>query len=156
MERGYQVIVAEDHIRFREEIKKILGEMPEIQIIGEVGEGIELFELLATCRPDLILLDISMPNLRAMKATQEIKSRYPGVKVIIMVMDKEEEYLSHAMAAGADGILLKQNTALDLGSAIQRMRQGQQYFPNFGETPKIGVEPVKSKLFHYLVALPSI
>lgn len=129
MNSTYQIILADDHIRFRGEIKKILHEIPGVEIKGEVGEGNELFELLERTRSDLVLLDISMPNLRAMKATQKIKSRYPKVKVIIMVMDGENEYLSHAVAAGADGILLKQNCARDLETAIQTIRRGERYFP---------------------------
>jgi two-component system response regulator NreC len=133
MKAKYQIILAEDHVRFRGEIKKIINEIPGVEIVGEVGEGRELFGLLETSRPDLLLLDISMPNLRGMQATQAIKFRYPEVKVILMVMDKEKEYRSHAIAAGADGILLKQNSAMDLRSAIQKIRQGEQYFPGLLE-----------------------
>lgn len=134
---AYNIILAEDHVRFREAIKKIIDEIPGITVMGEVGEGDELFELLETTQPDLILLDISMPNLRAMKATQAIKAGYPNVKVIIMVMDGENEYVAHAMAAGADGLLLKQNAATDLRTAIFRMRQGGRYFPKFLEKYKL-------------------
>ncbi len=84
MKANYQIILAEDHVRFRGEIKKIINEIPGVEVVGEVGEGHELFGLLETSRPDLVLLDISMPNLRGMQATQAIKSRYPEVKVIIM------------------------------------------------------------------------
>ncbi len=125
----YYIILAEDHVRFRAEIKKILDKIPGVEIMGEVGEGNELFALLERLRPDLLLLDIFMPNLRAMKATRDIKSKYPEVKVIIMVMDGENEYLSHAIAAGADGILLKQNSAMELNTAIQKIRRGERYFP---------------------------
>jgi DNA-binding NarL/FixJ family response regulator len=133
MKANYQIILAEDHVRFRGEIKKIINEIPGVEIVSEVGEGQELFGLLETSRPDLVLLDISMPNLRGMQATRAIKSRYPEVKVILMLMDEEKEYLFHAMAAGADGIFLKQNSAMNLRSAIQKIRQGQRYFPVVAE-----------------------
>lgn len=136
MKPAYHVILAEDHVRFRTELKKIIHEIPDVEIVGEVGEGHELFELLEKRQPDLVILDISMPNLRAMKATQEIKSKYPDVKVIIMVMDTENEYLSHAIAAGADGILLKQDSAMEMGLAFQSLRQGKRYFPKFLEKRK--------------------
>jgi DNA-binding NarL/FixJ family response regulator len=129
MEDTFHIILAEDHVRFREEIKKIIEEIPGVEVVAEVGEGNELFDLLADSQPDLILLDISMPNLRAMKATQQIKSRYPKIKIIIMVMDEESEYLTHAMAAGADGLLLKQDCARELNTAIQQIRRGETYFP---------------------------
>ncbi len=129
MTTAFQIILAEDHVRFRSEIKKIIAEIPGVEVVGEVGEGNELFDLLRKARPNLVLLDISMPNLRAMKATREIKSMYPGIRVVIMVMDEENEYLLHAMEAGADGLLLKQNCARELESTIQHIRRGEQYFP---------------------------
>jgi two-component system response regulator NreC len=138
MKADYQIILAEDHVRFRGEIKKIINEIPGVVIVAEVGEGHELFGLLETSRPDLLLLDISMPNLRGMQATRAIKFRYPEVKVILMVMDEEKEYLSHAIAAGADGILLKQNSAKDLRSAIQKIRRGGRYFPGLAEEKSYG------------------
>jgi DNA-binding NarL/FixJ family response regulator len=138
MSPTYHIILADDHVRFRWEIKKFLNEMPEVEVVGEAGEGNELFELLERVKPDLVLLDISMPNLRAMKATRMIKADYPDVKVIIMVMDEENEYLAHAIAAGADGILLKQNSAVELELAIKKIRQGERYFPKALEKRKTG------------------
>ncbi len=138
MRADYHIVLAEDHVRFREEIKKIINEIPGVEIVGEVGEGNELFELLKTSRPDLVLLDISMPNLRGMKATRAIKSKYPEVKIVLMVMDEEKEYQSHAVAAGADGILLKQNSATELKSVIAKIRRGKRYFPKFLKKQNFG------------------
>jgi two-component system response regulator NreC len=115
-----------------------------------VGEGHELFELLEKSQPDLVIMDISMPNLRAMKATREIKSKYPAVKVIIMAMDNENEYLSHAIAAGAEGIVLKQDSAMNLELAVQQVRQGKRYFPNFPEAKRFGVDTFATSLFGHL------
>lgn len=129
MKSAYHVILAEDHVRFREELKKIINEIPNIEVVGEAGEGNEFFELLENFKPELVILDISMPNLRAMKATLEIKARYPEVKVIIMLMDNENEYLAQAIASGADGLVLKQNCAWDLELAIKKIFHGERYFP---------------------------
>lgn len=147
MVTAYQVVLADDHVRFRGEIKKILNDIPGLEVMGEVGEGRELFELLEKSHPDLVIMDISMPNLRAMKATREIKSTYPEVKVIIMVMDKENEYLSHARAAGADGVLLKQDSAVNLEFAVLQIRQGKSYFPRLSEGKRFGVDAVAPSLF---------
>ena len=138
MRANYHIILADDYVRFREEIKKIINGIPGVEIVAEVGEGNELFKALETLRPDLVLLDIAMPNLRGMKATQAIKFSYPEVKVVLMIMDYEKEYLLHAMAAGADGLLLKENSATDLRRAIQKIRYGHQYFPRFLEKGKFG------------------
>ncbi len=138
MSANYHIILADDYVRFREEIKKIINGIPGVEIVAEVGEGNELFKALETLRPDLVLLDIAMPNLRGMKATQAIKFSYPEVKVILMVMDEEKEYLLHAMAAGADGLLLKENSANELRNAIQKIRYGHRYFPKFQGNGKVG------------------
>jgi DNA-binding NarL/FixJ family response regulator len=150
MEPAYQVILAEDHVRFRGEIKKIINGIPGVEVMAEVGEGHELFELLEKSQPDLVVMDIAMPNLRAMQATREVKAKYPKVKVIIMAMDNDNEYLSHAVAAGADGILLKQDSAMDLKLAVQRMRRGKCYFPDLPEAKRFGVETGAPGLFDYL------
>ena len=138
MNLPYQIILADDHARFRLEIRKILNEIQGIAVIAEIGDGHELFKLLETLRPDAILLDISMPNLQGMKATQIIKSLYPEIKVIMMVLDGDSEYLAHAKAAGADGILLKENSPRDLESAILKVRRGGRYFSRFLEGRKVG------------------
>ena len=153
MEPAYQVILAEDHVRFRGEIKKIINGIPGVEVMAEVGEGHELFELLEKSQPDLVIMDISMPNLRAMQATREIKSKYPAVKVIIMVMDHENEYFSHAIAAGAEGIVLKQDSAMNLKLAVQWIRQGKRYFPNLPEAKRFGVDTFAPGLFNHLTIL---
>jgi two-component system, NarL family, response regulator NreC len=151
MESAFQVILAEDHVRFRGEIKKIINGIPGIEVTGEAGEGCELFALLEKSPPDLVIMDISMPNLRAMQATREIKSKYPAVKIIIMAMDNENEYRSHAIAAGAEGIVLKQDSAMNLELAVQRIRQGKRYFPDFPETKRFGVETFAPILLDHVI-----
>ena len=150
MNLAYHILLADDHARFRQEIKKLINGIPGVRVTAEVGEGHELYALLEKSPPDLILLDISMPDLQGMKATKEIKSKYPEVKVIIMAMDGGDEYLSHAIAAGADGILLKQYIARDLETAIQELRRGQQYFRQPPETEKFGGNLVGSNYFSHL------
>ena len=153
MKPAYQVILAEDHVRFRNEIKKIINGITGVEVMGEVGEGHELFDLLEKSLPDLVIMDISMPNLRAMKATREIKSKYPAVKVIIMTMDNENEYCSQAIAAGADGIVLKQDSAMNLGMAVQQIRRGKRYFPNLPEEKRLGGDTFTPSLFGSLTIL---
>lgn len=150
MNLAYHILLADDHARFRQELKKLINGIPGVRVTAEVGEGHELYALLEKSPPDLILLDISMPDLQGMKATKEIKSKYPEVKVIIMAMDGGDEYLSHAITAGADGILLKQNIARDLETAIQELRRGQQYFCQPSETEKFGGNLVGSNYFSRL------
>jgi DNA-binding NarL/FixJ family response regulator len=129
MDRPYLIALADDHVGFRREMRKILEEIPGIKVTGEAGNRRELFELLRQSPPEMVILDISMPDLRAKEGTQLIKSHYPDIKVLIMVMDQEREYLSHGLAAGAVGVLPKQHVAGQIVRAIAAVRQGKIYIP---------------------------
>ena len=129
MNRPYPIILADGHIRFRREMRKILEEIPGVMVTGEAGNGQELFELIEQSPPAMVILDMSIPDLRAGEGTQLIKLHYPDVKVLIMVMDQEREYLSHGLAAGAVGVLPKQHVAGQIVRAIAAVRQGKIYIP---------------------------
>jgi DNA-binding NarL/FixJ family response regulator len=96
-------------------------------VVGEAGDGLNLLHLLKKETPDLVILDISMPNLRGIEAASEIKQSHPGVDVLILSMHKRKEYLYHSLQAGAKGYLLKDDTDTELLSAIETIRQGGVY-----------------------------
>lgn len=129
MDRPYFIMLADDHVGFRREMRKILEEIPGIKVTGEAGNRQELFALLQQSTPAMVILDLSIPDLRAKEATRLIKSCYPGVKVLIMVLDQEREYLYHGLAAGAEGVLQKQDAAGQIFRAIATIRQGKVYLP---------------------------
>jgi two-component system response regulator DegU len=129
MPEPYRILLADDYVRFRQELRKLLHKTDKLKIVGEVGDGNELFHFLEQEIPDLILLDINMPPLRSTKATRLIKLQHPKVKVLIMVMDHEAEYLNQARQVGADGVLLKQYVAAELFRAISTIRSGKFYLP---------------------------
>jgi len=123
----YRIVLAEDHALVREGIKKIVEDFSDLQVVGEVGDGEQLLKLLETLSPDMVILDISMPKISGLEATQEIKRRYPQIKILILTMHKKVEYLNKAVASGVDGYLLKEDAGKELGSAINKIRQGQIY-----------------------------
>lgn len=123
----YQIVLADDHAMLRRGVKRIIEEMDGVKVIGEAADGLELLELLKRLTPDLVIVDISMPNVRGIEAAREIKVIHPKTKVLILTMHKDREYLYHAMAAGADGYLLKENADSDLVQAIKTIRQGKSY-----------------------------
>jgi DNA-binding NarL/FixJ family response regulator len=127
MAKAYRVILADDHILVRRGLKRILEEKANLEIAAEVGDGLELLSILNKMQPDLILLDVSMPNLRGIEAIPEIRHIRPDVKVLILTMHKEEEYLYQAISAGADGYLLKDDAEKELFSAIDSIRKGKIY-----------------------------
>jgi len=123
----YRIVLADDHIILRQGIKRIIGEVVDLEVVGEASDGLELLNLLKKLTPHMVILDISMPNLRGIEATREVKMICPDVKVLILTMHKNKEYLYHAIFAGAEGYLLKEDADTELFSAIETIRQGRVY-----------------------------
>jgi two-component system response regulator NreC len=135
----YKILLADDHALFREGLKRILESGPGLEIVGEVGDGLELMEFLKKSLPDLVILDISMPHLDGLKALKKIKTTYPGVKVLILTMHNSAGQLFLAFSSGADGYLLKGNVHSDLFVAIATIRQGGQYISTLMSKQIVGL-----------------
>ena len=128
----YNVVLADDHLMFREGMKKIIKEIGDLKIIGEASDGHELLSLMKKLSPNMVILDISMPNSRRIEATREIKTIHHEIKVVILTMHNNMDYLRHAIAAGAEGYVLKQDAGTELLSAIETVRGGGVYIsPTF-------------------------
>ncbi len=123
----FRIMLADDHHLFRRGLKALLGGINGLEVIGEAGDGRELLSLLSAQPPDLVILDISMPQLGGFEALREIRKNYPDVKVLILTMHKDSSYFHEAVSAGAVGYLLKEDTDPDLFSAIDNVRQGKMY-----------------------------
>lgn len=126
---SYRIVVADDHGLFRQGMTKLIETMPGMEVIGEASDGLELLNLLEKLTPDMVLIDISMPNLRGIEAARQIKELYPHTKVLILTMHKSKQYLYHAISAGAHGYLLKEDSDIELSSAIETIRNGGIYAP---------------------------
>lgn len=127
MENRYRIVLADDHAMFRRGVKRIIQENAELEVVGEAADGLQLLEIIKHAPPDMVIADVSMPNLRGLEATREIKMAFPEVRVIILTMHKDKEYLYHALSAGAEGYLLKEDADIELFSAINAIRQGGTY-----------------------------
>ncbi len=125
--------MADDHALLRQGLKKILEEKANIKVVGEAGDGLELLNLLniSELTPNMVILDISMPNLSGIEATTKIKRIYPDIKILILSMHKIREYLCHALSAGADGYLVKEDADAELFSAIKKIQKGEIYISPF-------------------------
>jgi DNA-binding NarL/FixJ family response regulator len=123
----YRILLADDHVMFRQGMKHIIEGVAGLEIVGEVGDGLKLLDRLKKSPPDMVILDISMPNLRGIEATKEIKTTNSEVKVLILTMHNDKEYLYHAISAGADGYLLKEDADTELFSAIETIQHGGNY-----------------------------
>ncbi|KPK94991.1 MAG: hypothetical protein AMJ94_00670 [Deltaproteobacteria bacterium SM23_61] len=127
----YRILLADDHILLRQGLKRILAETPNLQVVGEAGDGLELLKILKKETPDMVILDISMPNLRGIEATREIKTFWPKVKILILTMHRDKEYFEQAMRVGADGYLLKEAADKELFLAIEKIREGKIFISPF-------------------------
>src|SRR4030042_4455303 len=127
MGKLFSILLADDHVMFRRGVRRILQGIGDVEVVGEAGDGFELLELLKKSHPDLVILDISMPNLRGLEATREIKIINPDIKVLMLTMHKDREYLCHAFSAGAEGHLLKEDADSELIAAIETLRKGGSY-----------------------------
>jgi DNA-binding NarL/FixJ family response regulator len=124
MHSPFKILLADDHVMFRRGVRRIIETMDNVEVVGEAGDGIELLKLVKDLDPDLVIMDISMPNLRGLEATREIKCIHSQLKVLILTMHKDREYLYHALTAGAEGYLLKEDADGELISAIDTLRKG--------------------------------
>ena len=112
---------------FRQGVRRILEGAPDLEVVGEADDGLALLALLEQWTPHLVVLDIAMPQMRGLEAIPEIKAMHPLLKVLMLTMHKERAYLRKAMAAGANGYLLKEDAESDLFGAIDKVRQGAAY-----------------------------
>ncbi len=122
-----RIVLADDHVLVRHGLRRILEERADLEVVGEAGDGLELLDLLSRLTPHMVILDIFMPNLRGIEAIHEIKMIHPDVKILILTMNKDKEYLYWALSAGAKGYLLKEDADKELFSAIEKVRQDKTY-----------------------------
>ena len=121
-----RILLADDHVIVRQGLKALL-EREKFDIVGEASDGREAVRLVESLRPDLILLDLSMPLLNGMDATREILKSNPGAKVILLTMHSEDSYVLEALRAGAVGYVVKTRASGELLQAIREVQRGHFY-----------------------------
>jgi DNA-binding NarL/FixJ family response regulator len=124
---SYTIVLADDHAMFREGTRKIIERIKDVSISGEVNDGLELLEFLKSSSPEMVIVDISMPNLRGLEAIREIKRTYPKVKILVLTMHKKKAFVRQALKDGADGFLLKEDAGGELIRAVETIRHGNKY-----------------------------
>ncbi len=130
----FQIILADDHPLLRNLMKQSIERIHDFKIVGEASDGFELLELLKTSKPDLVILDITMPNLQGIEAAKEIKKIYPKIKILILTMHKTKDHLRNALAAGVDGYLLKEDAYEDMVTAIRNIQHGKNFLSSLVST----------------------
>ncbi|MGB9840178.1 response regulator [Thermovenabulum sp.] len=124
-----KVIIADDHALVREGIAKILSLEADIEILGEASDGKEAVELAKKLKPDVVLMDINMPNVNGIVATREIKKENPGVKIIALTIHEQVDYLLELIRYGVSGYLLKDVTPDELIKTIRQVFSGKGVIP---------------------------
>ncbi len=123
-----QVLIADDHTLFRESLHRLLNDVEGLEVVGEAEDGAEAVSKTMELHPDVILLDIAMPNMNGLEATRQIKKQNPSVKVLILTMYDTEQHVFETLSAGASGYILKKAPSRELISAIQAVYQGDAFF----------------------------
>lgn len=122
-----KVIIADDHTFVRVGLRELINKDPELSVVGEARNGIELLELLAKTKCDFAIIDISMPEMDGVAAVREVHQKYPKLKVLMLSMIKDYPHFKTVMAAGASGYIVKDDAPEQLLSAIKHILQGKKF-----------------------------
>jgi DNA-binding NarL/FixJ family response regulator len=122
------VLIADDHPLVRAGVRKVLEQQPLVTVVGEAGDGEEALKMLRELDPDLLVLDLNMPNRDGFAVLREARDAAPGVRILVLTMHASVEYVVRAVREGADGYLLKDTAVLDLAAAIESVTAGRPYY----------------------------
>ncbi|MDD5029564.1 MAG: response regulator transcription factor, partial [Rhodoferax sp.] len=122
-----RVLLADDHTLVRAGLRKLLESMPHIVVVGEAGDGLALLNLAEQLQPDLVLMDIAMPGLNGLEATAHLFKTWPTIRVLILSMHQNEEYVRKALHHGAVAYLLKDSAPMELELALGAVLRGETY-----------------------------
>lgn len=122
-----KIVIIDDHQLFREGVKRILDFEPSFEVVAEGDDGSEAIQLVEQHQPDVVIMDINMPNINGVEATASLIEKYPESKVIILSIHDDENYVTHALRTGATGYLLKEMDADALVEAVKVVADGGSY-----------------------------
>jgi DNA-binding NarL/FixJ family response regulator len=125
--RKTRILLVDDHSVVRQGFRMILSAQPDLEVIGEAGDGLQAVERVAELQPDLVVMDVSMPGLNGIEATRRIMEIAPRCRVLALSMHRDAVYVREILRAGARGYLLKDAFDQDLVNAIRSIAQGQAY-----------------------------
>jgi two-component system response regulator NreC len=122
-----RVLIADDHPLIRSGLRALLGREREFEVVGEAADGYQALELVEQLKPDVAMLDVSMPRLNGIDVAQKISEKTPSTRVIIVSIHSDEGYVLRALKAGAKGYLLKASPEIDILNAVRAVAAGQAY-----------------------------
>ncbi len=122
-----KILLADDHAVVRAGIRNALEELPNLKVIGEVGDGLALFAALAQTQPDCLLIDVTMPDFEPIAAIRQIRASYPTMKILVVSAYDDDVYVQGLLGAGVNGYHLKDQSLSDLRLAVQRVLVGERW-----------------------------
>jgi DNA-binding NarL/FixJ family response regulator len=121
-----RVLIADDQTLFRVGLARLLEEDPRVQIVGQAGDGVEAVKLAGSLKPDVVLMDLKMPNLDGIEATRQISASHPGVKVLLLTTFEADNHVIQALKAGASGYILKDSKPDSIVSSLLAVMAGER------------------------------
>ena len=140
-----RIVLVDDHALVRQGFRRILEDDPDLQVAGEAGNGLDAVALVKKTDPDVVVMDMAMPEMNGLHATMEMVKQRPGIKVLILSMYADEQYVRNALDAGAKGYILKNAIENDLVRAVKAVAAGEQYLSP--ELSTVLIRAIKSGAF---------
>ena len=125
--RTLRVLLADDHVVVREGLKRLIDEQPDILVVGEASDGAATIQKVQELKPDVVVMDISMPGMNGLVATKKLKELHPDIVIVTLTRHADDAYLQELLRAGASGYVLKQSAPSELIQAIRAAAAGGQY-----------------------------
>jgi two-component system response regulator NreC len=122
-----RIVLAEDHKTVREGLKMLVNAQTDMEVVGEAGDGVAAIKSVREKHPDLVVMDISMPEMNGLKATRKLKSEFPDLKILTLTRHSDDSFLEQLIGAGASGYILKQSAPAELITAIRTVGGGNAY-----------------------------
>ena len=139
-DKAIKVLLVDDHTILRQGIHALLSREPDIEVVGEASDGLEALDQVARLEPQVVIMDLVMPHMNGLEATRQIRERHPDVRILILSMYDDDEYVREIIQAGASGYVLKRVATEDLVKAIHEVHQGSSFL----------YPPIAAKLIDYV------
>lgn len=127
MNEKQRILIVEDHTLLRAGLSSLLSQDPDIEIVGELDNGLDAIRSIGTLMPHLVLMDLTMPGCNGIEAIEEIKKRNPKIRILVLTLHRNEEYIHESLRAGTDGYILKDASFDELRVAIRSVLNGKTY-----------------------------